>query len=391
MSSSIVIAVCVLLLLAYLFDITTSKTKVPSVILLLGLGWLVQQLTRFIGVDIPDLNILLPVLGTVGLILIVLEGALELELRRNKLPIILRSSVMALLPMLLLSFLLAVFFAFWGEGSFKAGLVNAIPFAVISSAIAIPTVRGLSSDTREFVTYESSLSDIFGVLFFNFIALNQTISGGAVTWFVLDLVLMCVISLLAIAGLTFLLHRIKHHVKFVPIVVLIILIYFLSKIFHLPALLFILLFGLFLGNFAKFNRFNLIQRIHSDELTAEIHKFREITGEAAFFIRAVFFLMFGYLIETSQLLDLHSLLWAVCITMAIFTLRGLCLVLMRQPLIPMLFAAPRGLITILLFLSISIEQQLPVANKSLVIQVIILSALVMMGGMMWSKPKDTIE
>jgi hypothetical protein len=40
--------------------------------------------------------------------------------------------------------------------------------------------------------------------------------------------------------LSFLLNKIQHHIKFVPIVLLIILIYEISKIFHLPALIFIL-------------------------------------------------------------------------------------------------------------------------------------------------------
>jgi hypothetical protein len=40
--------------------------------------------------------------------------------------------------------------------------------------------------------------------------------------------------------IVFLLNKIQHHIKFVPIVLLIILIYEISKIFHLPALIFIL-------------------------------------------------------------------------------------------------------------------------------------------------------
>ena len=71
--SFIVIAVCVLLLLAYVFDITASKTKIPSVILLLLLGYASAQGSKLLGIEIPDLSVILPVLGTIGLILIVLE------------------------------------------------------------------------------------------------------------------------------------------------------------------------------------------------------------------------------------------------------------------------------------------------------------------------------
>ena len=51
----------------------------------------------------------------------------------------------------------------------------------------------------------------------------------------------------------------------------------------------------------------------------------------------------------------------------------------------MLFIAPRGLITILLFLSIPASQTIEIANNSLIIQVIILTALVMMVGLMSTK------
>lgn len=73
MTSGIIITICTLLLLAYVFDITSAKTKIPSVILLLISGWLVRQVTDYLQLPVPDLNGILPILGTIGLILIVLE------------------------------------------------------------------------------------------------------------------------------------------------------------------------------------------------------------------------------------------------------------------------------------------------------------------------------
>src|SRR4051812_37002374 len=105
MSTAIIITVCILLLLAYVFDITSPYTKVPSVIFLLLLGWIVQRVALAAGVKIPDLGPLLPILGSVGLILIVLEGALELEINKDKKKLIGRSVISAILPIGLLSFL----------------------------------------------------------------------------------------------------------------------------------------------------------------------------------------------------------------------------------------------------------------------------------------------
>jgi Kef-type K+ transport system membrane component KefB len=91
MTTTIIISFCVLLLVAYLFDLSAKKTKIPAVILLLLLGWLARQLTYVFGIKLPDFSPILPVLGMVGLILIVLEGALELKLNKSKLPLLRKS------------------------------------------------------------------------------------------------------------------------------------------------------------------------------------------------------------------------------------------------------------------------------------------------------------
>lgn len=388
MTITIIITICLLLLLAYIFDITSAKTKIPSVILLLVLGWIVRQSVDFFELRVPNLNAILPILGTVGLILIVLEGSLELELNKSKLPMISKSSIVALLPMLLFSFALAWTFQYFGNVSFKIALANAIPLAIISSAIAIPSAKNLSAENREFVTYESSLSDIFGVIFFNFITLNDNIGSDSVWHFLLELALIIIVSFVATLGLAFLLSRIKHHVKFVPIILLIVLIYSISKIYHLPALIFILLFGLFLGNLDELKGFKLIGKLQPDILNKEVHKFGELTTEIAFLIRALFFLLFGFLIETAEIFNIDTIIWAVLIVVGIYLLRAAFLKLMKIEFMPILFIAPRGLITILLFLSIPLSQAIGLANKSLIIQVIILTALVMMFGLMQTKENE---
>ena len=48
----------------------------------------------------------------------------------------------------------------------------AIPLSIISSAVAIPSATGLIDHEREFVIYESTFSDILGIMIFNY-ALRQ--------------------------------------------------------------------------------------------------------------------------------------------------------------------------------------------------------------------------
>ncbi|MFA5850921.1 MAG: hypothetical protein WC833_13705 [Bacteroidales bacterium] len=391
MTLTIIIIFCSLLLFAYLFDITSSKTKIPSVILLLLLGWIVKQLTLLFEFDIPDLTSVLPVFGTIGLILIVLEGSLELELDRSKTGLIKKSLIGAVLTMLTLSFVLAALFHFVGHFSFRDSLVNAIPFCVISSAIAIPSVRSLRPAQREFVIYESSLSDIAGVLFFNFVALNATYDFSLLGNFGLQLLGIALVSVVAILGLSFLLHRIEHHIKYIPIILLVILIYSVSEYYHLPALIFILLFGLFLGNLKKLRHFKLVERFNPEELEREVSKFRELTIEAAFLVRAIFFLLFGYLIQTSEILNTDTLIWAIVIVAAIYAIRAFQLKMSGISFKPLLYVAPRGLITIVLFLMILPGQNILPVNKSLIVQVILLTTIIMMFGLMVKKKGDIIN
>ncbi len=386
MTSTIIITLCILLLIAYVFDLTSSKTRIPSVILLLLLGWIVRQLSTVLHIRIPDLSGLLPLFGTVGLILIVLEGSLELELNRSKIGVIKKASIAALLPMLALAVLLAYAFQYFQEGlSFRNALTNAVPLCVISSSIAIPSVKYLSSYNREFITYESSLSDIFGVVLFNFVALNELGEMHSAWTSVLQLLLMIAVSFAATVLLAFLLGRIDHHIKFVPIILLVLLIYAIAKLYHLPSLIFILILGLFLGNLDELKRFNWVNKLRPDELNTEVHKFRDLITEATFLVRTVFFLLFGYLIETSEVLNTGTLLWAIGILSAALLIRALQFRLSGLRLFPMLFIIPRGLINVLLFLSIVPVQQIPFVNKSLVLQLVLLSTMVMMLGIMLSK------
>ena len=387
MTSAIIITICTLLLLAYIFDISSTLTKIPSVILLLFLGWLVRELTKLLEIMVPDLNPLLPVLGTIGLILIVLEGSLELELNKSKLPVIKKSVLNALIPMLILAFLWAWAFHYFTGVSLRTGLVNAIPFCVISSSIAIPSVRNLSAFNKEFIIYESSMSDIFGVLFFNFVLMNELFNFQSFGHFFLQIIIIILISFVSVLGLSYLLHRNKHHITFTPIILLVLLIYSISKVYHLPGLIFILVFGLFLGNLNEMKRFKWIDRFRAEKLDREVAKFKEITIEATFIIRALFFILFGFLMEAEEILNTTTLPWAASIVASIFIVRCFALKISRLPVTPLLFVAPRGLITILLFLAILPDQVIPIVNKSLIIQTIILSVLVILFGTIGSKKR----
>ncbi|WP_338377997.1 sodium:proton antiporter [uncultured Flavobacterium sp.] len=385
MNYVVIITICALLLLAYAFTVSSNKTQIPSVILLIFMGWLVKQGTVFLNIDIPDLNPLLPFFGTVGLILIVLEGSLELQFNKQKLPFIGKTFVTAIVPLFITAFVIGHFFYYFLDADYKQGLINAIPLCIISSAIAISSVGNLSSFNKEFAIYESSLSDIIGVLFFNFLVLNEVINVETIGNFGLQILIMLVISFIATAFLAFLLSRIDHHVKFAPIVLLIILIYAVSEIYHLPALIFIMIFGLIMGNFDELDRFKWIHYLKPRTLDKEVVKFKELTIEAAFLVRSLFFILFGFLIKTEDVINPQTFELALGIVLLIYLVRAIQLRIYKMKLMPLLFVAPRGLITILLFIGIPTAIKIDLVNKALIIQVIVLTALIMMLGLMFNK------
>ena len=381
MTITIIIIICLLLLLAYLFDLTSARTKIPAVILLLILGWACRQATDFFSFQIPDLSRLLPVFGTVGLILIVLEGALELDLNKSKFPLVRKSFFGAFASMLILAFLSSYAIYFLTGISMMVSLINVIPICIISSSVAISSARNLSKSNKEFVIYESSLSDILGVVFFNFIVLNNTINAQSFLHFGFQIIIITVISFIATIGLSFLLRTIDHPIKHAPIIILIILIYAVSEIYHLPALIFILFFGLVLNNIDELKSFTWIKKLNPYQFQKEVDKFRDIVTEGAFLVRAFFFTLFGFSFETKEIINLDTLGFAALIFSFIVIVRAIILKISKLPVFPLLFVAPRGLITILLFFAIPAAHSIPLVNKSLIIQIIIFTVIFMMIGL----------
>ena len=134
--------------------------------MLISLGIILQLFSGPLGLENFDFVPILEVLGIVGLIMIVLEAALDLELKRKNLTLILKSFFLGLILLVLSAFTFALIFISLLDLELIAALLYAIPLSIISSAIVIPSVEGLSRDKKEFMIYESAFSDILGIMFF---------------------------------------------------------------------------------------------------------------------------------------------------------------------------------------------------------------------------------
>ncbi|GAA4447135.1 hypothetical protein GCM10023189_03120 [Nibrella saemangeumensis] len=387
-SSYWIIILSLSVLISYIFDLLSSRYKTPSVILLLALGMIIRQATNYLEVQLPFIDQTLALLGQLGLILIVLEGGLDLELQPERYGLIRRTFLMALSSIVITSLLIATTLYLLLEESFDKCLVNATPFAVISSAVAIPSVRNLAYAQREFVTYESSFSDILGVMLFNFLVLSSESSVFDASFvFVRDTVLMAVISLVCCFLLLYLISRINHPVKFLPIISVLFLVYAIAKIYQLSSLLLILVFGLFLNNTELFIKGRLDQIFKNDLFERELDQLKNLTTEGAFVVRTFFFLLFGYAANAKTMLDMDALIVSLIFVLVVVGVRFLTLrATFRGSIYPILWIAPRGLITILLYLGIPPKLMLTGFREGILMLVVIFSALVMMVGVITHKP-----
>ena len=381
MTYYILIALCVIVIFSYIFELSAKYTKIPGVILLIVTGMLINSLTDNFNIQVPDLSMLLPLMGTIGLILIVLEGSLDLTIDSSKKKLIANSITSSIVLLLVFVALLTLVLVYVYHFSLRQSLINSIPLGIISSAVAIPSASGLKKTDKEFVIYESSISDIFGILAFDFIIANTTSIGKGLIGFTFEILATIILSVVFSSALAYILHKINHHVKYIIITTAIILVYSLAKLVHLPSLLVVLIFGLVMNNNHLFRNKFSAKVINFQSFDSELVSFKHITGELTFIIRSFFFIMFGFYTNILDVLDIDSLIFASIVTVSIFILRAIFFkTVIKIPMNPLLFFAPRGLITILLFMNIPEDLLLPSMNKGLITQIIFLTILMMTFG-----------
>lgn len=378
---SIVIILSLLIVVSYLFNLVSQKSGVPSVLLLIGLGMIFNGFKEVIG--LPNNEVLfsaLEVLGIVGLIMIVLEAALDLELNRSKWPIISKSLLVAFLSLIGSSLVIASIIQFFLIDNFLIALVYSVPLAIISSAIIIPSVGELAPEKREFLIYESTFSDILGIMYFYFLIGNiDNGSTHSVVWdIVSNIFITIVISVVASYALVLIFQRLKTQVKLFLLIAVLLLLYSVGKLFHLSSLIIILIFGLVLNNYKVFFRGKLAKFIDVTSVHSILSNFHMITIESAFVVRTLFFVLFGLTINFASLKDWNALGLSVLIVIAILGIRGIFLkIFTRSDLRPQIFMAPRGLITILLFFSIPSSLAIGDFNSAIYLYTVLISSSIM--------------
>ena len=400
---SILIVLPLLIIFSYLFDIFARRTKFPSVILLVLTGIILRFFSSYSGYsNFEFLDSLVPVLGTIGLILIVLEAALELEIKKEKAQIIIKGFLAALVILIINIVLVSIFFNQVIGLEYSTSVIYAIPLSIISSAVAIPSATGLITNNKEFVVYESTFSDILGIMIFYY-CIRQAEKGEAfiglepIFTLIGQIFLIIGISIVITYLLFQLIQRIEHHVKFFLILALLILAYEIGKDFlKLPSLVLIFIFGIFLSNFTNLIPKSLKKYIKTDDIKkSDLHEFHLLTAESTFLVRTFFFLFFGFSIPLESFVEFEPYIIGATVLLIMYGVRYfyLALVLNDEESKPLLYFSPRGLITILLFLSISDYdiQKSNIVDEKVLLVIIIASMLIMIQGSIKRTKKEDEE
>jgi len=379
-SYGFVIAASLIILISYFFNVIARKKSIPSVLLLILLGISLNQLMAFL--EFQEINLLpvLEVLGIIGLIMIVLEAALDLKISKEKSKTIYKSLSISFLSLLFTSVLVSLMIQYYIKADFWHALLYGLPLSIMSSAIIIPSVANLSPEKKEFMIYEGTFSDIFGIMLFYFLIQGFEASNAReISLFISGNIFITVfVSITASYLLVLLIQNIKAEVKLFVLISILVILYSIGKLFHISSLFIILVFGLVLNNYNLFFRGKLKKYINPLAVDTLYTNLRMITLESSFVVRTFFFVIFGMSIMLTSLLSIKLLIFSLAILAIIYGIRFLALrIILGKSIQPEIYTAPRGLITILLYYSIPKELVLPEFDPGILFYIIIISSLVM--------------
>ena len=377
-----------LVIFSYLFDLFAGKTKIPSVVLLLLLGIGLRVLVDNYDLKTFDFLSILPTLGTVGLILIVFEGSLELKYEKEKNKMIRTAFFSALLILIVTLVIITLIIYQISHRDLYTCIANAIPFSVISSSIAIPSAAALGKKGKEFVVYESSFSDILGIVAFNFAISNPSLTTSSFLSLGLSTTLIIFLSAIACVFLLYAMGKLVHNVKFFLIISILVLLYAIGQSYHLSALILILGTGLFLNNASSIRNAWFRSVLIYKNLDADLSQLYQLSAESAFILRTFFFVIFGFTMNIYELNNSVVLANGFFILLTIYVVRYILLKFLKEgsPL-PILYLAPRGLISILLYFNLPDSLKIDGVGTSFLFLVVLGSAVIMSLGLLFTKGK----
>ena len=368
------------IILSYVFNLYSKKSGIPSVLLLIFTGMLINFGFFISEMGSPNLFSVLKILGVVGLALIVLEAALDLKLVKEKMGLIFKSLSTAIIGLFATAYAGSLVLNYTLEMPMIEALLFTVPLSILSSAIILPSLGSLDEYKKEFMIYESTFSDILGiVLFYSLLSFLGPDSKSEIYGEVFgNLVFTILFSIIISYILVYLFQNIKGHDKLFLLISILLLLYAVGKLFHLSSLIIILIFGMILNNYKVFFAGGLSRLINDEKVEHILADFKVVTGESAFVVRTFFFIIFGWSVSVGSMFNLKSIAIGIALLVIIYVVRAICLFIFSgKNIFPQIFLAPRGLITILLFFAIPKELTDKYDFNGVLLFIILASCLIM--------------
>jgi hypothetical protein len=207
-------------------------------------------------------------------------------------------------------------------------MLYTIPLSILSSAIILPSIDNLDEDKREFMIYESTFSDIVGIIgFYSVLAMvgsqtTESVYGDIFGSLVITILFSIIISYVLI----YIFQNIKGHVKLFLLIAILLLLYAIGEMLgQYASLLVILIFGIILNNYKVFFRGGLMKLLNEERVEEVLDDMKVVTAETAFVVRTFFFIIFGWSVFLGSLLSFKVIGIGLIVLVIIYLVRAIVL------------------------------------------------------------------
>jgi len=338
----------IIILIGFLGSLSFEKTKVPDVLLLLGIGVLLGPIFRLVEPSI--LTFFAESFGLFALIIILFEGGMDMDIDRLVKEFG-TAAILVFVSFVLSSVSIAAYLNLVAGWDFLRSLLLGTILGCTSAAIVLPIINRMSlkEEVKMLLSIESVLSDVLSVVFtislIEFIKLEKIGINAPfraiASSFSIALIVGATAGLLWLKVLDFFKGR-KY--SYMTTLSAVLIIFALVDFLGGSGPIAILLFGIILGNSNDLARLlKLKVNVFIDDTIKAFH------GEMTFFIRTFFFVYMGMMLSFN-VMNIEFLISAVALVLIIIVVRyisvqitGMIFKEKKHDRLIMLSMLPRGL------------------------------------------------
>lgn len=337
-----------IILIGFFGGISFERTKVPDVLVLLGIGIVLGPVLGLVNAQ--DITHFAEYFGSLALMIILFEGGMDMDMHKLVKEFG-TASILAVISFILSTLAIAVFLYLILSWDIIRSLLLGTILGCISAAIVIPVISRMSikEEVKIILSLESALSDVLAVVFtvslIEFVKLEDIGMDApfraVASSFSIAIVSGVVFGLFWLKVLDFLKAR-KY--SYMTTLAAMLIVFAVVNFLGGSGPIAILIFGIILGNSLDFSRF---MKIKSHDLIDETIKF--FHGEVTFFIRTFFFVYMGMMLSFN-FLGIRSLLLSILLVLIIVIVRHISVNIIgsiyhekKEDRLIMLSMMPRGL------------------------------------------------